>query len=115
RALESAYEAAQVKAQKMDEETRRLRQEAETTRRELDEAKHSLMKGVQDSSSLTSRDASLSSRLEGAQSRARKLSTDLSDRTQTLERCRGEAGQATSALEALKSRRDALAHERRTQ
>jgi chromosome segregation protein len=113
--IDASYASAQENAQRMDEEVRRLRQEAETTRRELDEAKRSLMKGVQDSSALTSRGASLASRIQSAHAAAEKLAQELLTQKERISALRQESERVTSVFEEIKTRRENLMAERRAQ
>ena len=112
---DTAFENAAKRAQLMDEEVRRIRQEAEAARRDLDSTKRELMNGVTQSSDLTSRAASLLSRIESSQAQAEKLRQQVQAQADKLSQAREEASIAGTSSEAIRLSRDSLSAERRTQ
>jgi chromosome segregation protein len=111
--MELSFGSAQEKAREMDSDVRRMREEAEMTRRELDDSKRRLMKGVQDSSSLTSRGASLASRIEAASTQAEKLAQELEEQNARTTSLREESEQTAGHFAELKAKRETIQQERR--
>jgi chromosome segregation protein len=109
---EYSFQNAVQTAQAMDEEVRRIRQEADSTRKSVDEAKRKLMQSIQETSSLTSRAASLASRIESSHAQAEKLAQELEGQSIKISEAREYSEQSTMGFEELKAKRELLAQER---
>jgi len=109
---EYSFQNAVQTAQAMDEEVRRIRQEADSTRKSVDEAKRKLMQSIQETSSLTSRAASLASRIESSHAQAEKLAQELEGQSIKIAEAREYSEQSTISFEELRAKRDLLSQER---
>jgi chromosome segregation protein len=103
---ETAFQSAVQQAQQMDANVREIRQAAETSRKNLDEAKRKLMQSIQETSSLTSRAASLASRIESARAQAEKFAQELEIQNVKIVEAREESEKSQLAYEDLKQKRE---------
>jgi chromosome segregation protein len=109
---EQGFQAATEQAREMDERVRQNRQEAETTRRALDEAKRKLMQSIQDASSLTSRAASLASKIESARAQGEKIAQELEGHNVRMGEAREESESRQASFQELQDQREKAAAQR---
>ncbi len=101
--IDQIFSEAAQKAQTQDELARKVRQEMEFSRKELDSAKKQMMDGVTLSSELTSKSASLASRIESAQTQAARLKTqlDVEDQGKDVQELKAEVSRLRQAIQDL--------------
>ncbi|MCM2276983.1 MAG: chromosome segregation protein SMC [Oligoflexia bacterium] len=105
------YETAAFNAQERDENVRRLRQETEAARRAHEQNKRELMSGISRASDLTSKGASLASRIESAESQVLRLTQQLEIQGAKVENSREEAEKTRVSAEEIRARRETLREE----
>ena len=110
-----AFQQAAKRAQGMDEKVRSLRQQAETTRRDLDASKKELMTGIAKASDLNSRAASLASRAESARIQAERLAHQVQAQAEKVAEARMEAARTQDQATLVRSQRETLQAERKVQ
>jgi chromosome segregation protein len=110
---QSVYAQAAQQARSMDEKAQAVRTEAEALRRELDLAQRELMAGIQNSSNLQSRAASLKGRSESAQAQIVRVDGQLDIQREKIENTSQELTTSRSSAEEKKIRVQALKNERR--
>ena len=110
-----SFQALRGACAKMDEEVRGNREETENFKRALDSAKRELMQGITQASDLTSRAASLLSKMESAQTQAERLEQQTHAQAEKSNPSSNRAANRFATLENVRANREKLAQEKREQ
>jgi chromosome segregation protein len=112
---QEAFAASALEAQSKSEAARQARQESEAARRALEDRKRELMRGISQASDLTSRAASLASKIESAKAQAERLESQLAEQSEKVTQVRDESARARESAEGNKLRREQLQAEKKQQ
>ncbi len=105
------FDETSRQAQTMNDEVRNLRQQADTARRQHENYKRELMQGISHASGLTSRAASLLSRIESAEAQLARLAEQITEQNERLSSIQEESEKSQLAASETESRRDELKSE----
>jgi len=112
RAADAGFQDSSLRAQQMNDAVRSNREQTETARRTLDQSKRELMNGITQASDLTSRAASLLSKMESAQAQAERILQQTQAQEEKVADAKSEAATATETLEKIRATRENLAVEK---